>query len=394
MKGLTFMQINNTTFKPELQEVKNVKTTIIQDVYHVNAIRIDKRPTCCHNHKMQIKDYRTVNILLPSYQNKKVILHLKKQRYKCRHCNKTITSQIKDIEKNNIISNKVKQQIQEKLKEIKSYKQIAKEEKVSINTVIRIIDKIQINPKQDIDTSIIYIDEFKGNIEKEKYQLAMYDKNHSMVDILKNRNNQTIKQKIKQLEIKPQIIVMDMFAPFRNTINQILPQAQIVADKYHVIRQGVWTIRDLRVELFNKDEKKYKELKKYWKLLSKDPTSKFTKKQKKRLKQLLSLDEELKRLYTIIKEFYKMFKVKRHITLQTKIEQVIKKLIQLNIKQSIKLANTLINWKEEIINIIKHKINNGYVEGYNNKIKVIKRVSFGLRNYERFRKLMYLRLCQ
>ena len=66
--------------------------------------------------------------------------------------------------------------------------------------------------------------------------------------------------------------------------------------------------------------------------------------------------------------------------------------IKLNIKQSIKLASTLINWKEEIINIIKYKINNGYVEGYNNKIKVIKRVSFGLRNYERFRKLIYLRI--
>ena len=33
---------------------------------------------------------------------------------------------------------------------------------------------------------------------------------------------------------------------------------------------------------------------------------------------------------------------------------------------SVKLANTLINWKQEIINIIKYKINNGYVEGYNN----------------------------
>ena len=74
----------------------------------------------------------------------------------------------------------------------------------------------------------------------------------------------------------------------------------------------------------------------------------------------------------------------------TKIDKIIEELIQLNIKQSIKLANTLINWKQEIINIIKYKINNGYVEGYNNKIKVIKRVSFGLRNYERFRKLIYL----
>ena len=386
------MQDNNSTFKPELQQVKNIKTVLIDNVYHIYATRIDDRPTCCHNHKMQIKDYRVVKVLLPSYQGKKVILHLKKQRYKCRHCNKTITSQISEVERHSNISNKVKHQIQEKLKQIKSFKQIAKEEKVSINTVIRIIDKMEVQAKQDIDTSIIYIDEFKGNIQKEKYQLGMYDKDHNVVDILQNRNSQTIKQKIKQLEIQPQIIVMDMFKPFKNTIIQILPTAEIVADKYHVIRQGLWSIRDLRVELFNKDEKKYKDLKKYWKLLSKSPISKFSDKQKKRLKKLLNLDENLKQLYKIIKEFYKMFEVKRHTTIKSKIEKVIAELIQLNIKQSIKLANTLINWKQEIINIIKYKINNGYVEGYNNKIKVIKRVSFGLRNYERFRKLIYLRI--
>ena len=57
-----------------------------------------------------------------------------------------------------------------------------------------------------------------------------------------------------------------------------------------------------------------------------------------------------------------MFEVKRHATIESKTEKVIAELIQLNIKQSIKLANTLINWKQEIINIIKYKINNGYVE--------------------------------
>ena len=141
------MQNNNSTFKPELQQVKNIKTVMIDNIYHIYATRIDNRPTCCHNHKMQIKDYRVVNILLPSYQGKKVILHLKKQRYKCRHCNKTITSQISEVEKHSNISTKVKQQIQEKLKQIKSFKQIAKEEKVSINTVIGIIDKIQVQAK-------------------------------------------------------------------------------------------------------------------------------------------------------------------------------------------------------------------------------------------------------
>ncbi len=57
-----------------------------------------------------------------------------------------------------------------------------------------------------------------------------------------------------------------------------------------------------------------------------------------------------------------MFEVKRHTAIKSKTEKLIAELIQLNIKQSIKLANTLINWKQEIINILKYKINNGYVE--------------------------------
>ena len=54
------MQNNNSTFKIELQQVKNIKTVLIDNVYHIYATRIDDRPTCCHNHKMQIKDYRRV----------------------------------------------------------------------------------------------------------------------------------------------------------------------------------------------------------------------------------------------------------------------------------------------------------------------------------------------
>lgn len=88
-----------------------------------------------------------------------------------------------------------------------------------------------------------------------------------------------------------------------------------------------------------------------------------------------------------------MFEFKKSITIKTKLNRVIEKLDKINIKQSIKLRDTLISWKYEIINITRYKINNGFVEGYNNKIKVIKRVSFGLRNYDRFRKLMFLRLC-
>ena len=46
---------------------------------------------------------------------------------------------------------------------------------------------------------------------------------------------------------------------------------------------------------------------------------------------------------------------------------------------------TLKNFSKYIINTFKNKYHNGYVEGTNNFIKVIKRIAFGFRNFSRFK---------
>ena len=49
-------------------------------------------------------------------------------------------------------------------------------------------------------------------------------------------------------------------------------------------------------------------------------------------------------------------------------------------------ARTYADWMEEILNIFRTGLSNGYTEGCNNRIKVIKRNAYGMRNFERFRK--------
>lgn len=278
---------------------------------------------------------------------------------------------------------------------MKTQKDIAKEHFVSTNTVGRILKQIDTKEleKKDLDTSIIYIDEFKGNAENEKYQLAIYDKNRNLADILQNRKAKTIVEYLKTNNIKPQIVVTDMFKPFRSLIKKHLPATQIVADKYHVIRQVMWFLRDTRIQLFNEDGQKYKDLKKYWKLLTINTIKKpLSEKQNKKLKELLNLNAELRKTYYIVKEFHRIIDMKKPLSFERRLNGLIDRLSKLETKQSKKLKLTLQSWKQEIINIIKYGISNGFVEGNNNKIKVIKRISYGLRNYDNFRKLIFLRL--
>lgn len=56
----------------------------------------------------------------------------------------------------------------------------------------------------------------------------------------------------------------------------------------------------------------------------------------------------------------------------------ISKCIEKDIPEFIEVTKTISRWKEYILNsFIDERYSNGYTEGINNKIKVIKRIAFG-----------------
>lgn len=51
-----------------------------------------------------------------------------------------------------------------------------------------------------------------------------------------------------------------------------------------------------------------------------------------------------------------------------------------------KVVQTFNRWKQEILQSFMYPFNNGYIEGVNNTTKVIKRMSYGIKSFERLRK--------
>ena len=51
---------------------------------------------------------------------------------------------------------------------------------------------------------------------------------------------------------------------------------------------------------------------------------------------------------------------------------------------------TLKHWREPILNHFDNHTTNGFTEGYNTKIKMLKRISYGLRNVEVYWRKMLL----
>ena len=59
------------------------------------------------------------------------------------------------------------------------------------------------------------------------------------------------------------------------------------------------------------------------------------------------------------------------------------------IKEYQPCCSTFIKWANEITESLDHNITNGYTEGVNNKIKVLKRVSFGRENFSTLRNMNF-----
>ena len=57
-----------------------------------------------------------------------------------------------------------------------------------------------------------------------------------------------------------------------------------------------------------------------------------------------------------------------------------------------KFLTTLDNWFSEILNYFKRRLNSGFVEGFNNKIKVLKRRCYGIFDVSRIFQRLYLDL--
>ena len=75
--------------------------------------------------------------------------------------------------------------------------------------------------------------------------------NNAIVELLRNRNKDTLVHYLHHLEHKDQVqyVAMDMWQPYRDACQAVIPDAQIVIDKFHVLRMANDALERVRKSL-------------------------------------------------------------------------------------------------------------------------------------------------
>ena len=221
-----------------------------------------------------------------------------------------------------------------------------------------------------------------------------------LLAVLTDRKKETVKEFLETIpeELKKTVksVCSDMYDGFINAAKEVFGSLpKIVVDRFHVAklyRKGLDTLRIKELKRLKEEltKEEYTELKGAMWVLRKKKTD-LTVEDKALLKLLFGYSPKLGTAYQERNNLTKIFDTK---TSRSGGKRRIKNWItQVNESDTTcfdKFISTLNSYLEEIVNYFIARHSSGFVEGFNNKIKVIKRRCYGIINVEHLFQRIFL----
>lgn len=379
-----------------------------------------------------------------SYTNKRIThsilnqipcyINYKARRYICPECSKTFYEHNPFTTDGMKISLTTVYNVLNDLKKAnETFSAVAQRHNISPTAAAYIFDR-HVNVARRKLPEYICIDEvYAFSSSRSDYVCVLLDFNsQKVIDLLPTRrkhdliNYFTLVPREERLNVK--VVSTDMWETYRIVTKIVFPNAVNSLDKFHLIQEFNRRLDRIRIDVMNrvrpnpnfKDinhssneivehkerQKHYYILKKFNWLLLKNDDKLFDPNMEKRynrvlegyynyydfIEYMIKIDSQLEEALSLKDELKRFFDKSDTDTAKDNLNDLIREFKSSQISVMNDFGNTMVRWKNEIINsFIKvgpekaKKINNGIIENRNKTIKNIKHNSNGYRNWERFR---------
>jgi transposase len=211
-----------------------------------------------------------------------------------------------------------------------------------------------------------------------------------VLDVLKDRKKETLEAWfVARGEIWCAAIASycaDMWDAYHGAAQTYLPNATSVVDRFHVMKNLNEALSQTRRKAQKKlDEPAQKALKGIRWLLVRNRED-LTDAQRQELDAMLAHAPELLACYLLKESFRALFNSTVSIeSAASKLDEWINQALSTGFAAMKSFVNTLNNWRTGILNYFMNRLNNGFAEGVNNKIKLIQRRAFGFHKFDSLR---------
>lgn len=186
-------------------------------------------------------------------------------------------------------------------------------------------------------------------------------------------------------------VAMDMSSAYISAVQGNLPQADIVFDRFHVVKLINEKLTQLRRQLHcnaTSDEKAVLKGTR-WLLLKNPENLNEERDEEAHLAAALELNEPLAKAYYLKEELRQFWEHTFRWPAQLFLRSWCKRAMVTGLSPLITMAKTLTRLEDGLLSYFKHRISSGPMEGTNNKIKTVQRQSYGIRDREYFELTLY-----
>lgn len=351
----------------------------------------------CRSVSGDIHQYKLRRVRDVSCFQRKVYLVFHIRRFRCSECHKVFTESLDSIAFNQRYTRRFERMVYRECLG-QTFQDVAKKLRMNWHTVERIFyekacEQFQYNAKQF--PQILGVDEISNKKGHKQYLLVISDlQRKCVIEVLPDRLKETLVKWLYSLPIWVRenicVVSIDLWEPYKQAIQEVLPHAEIVADRYHVMKnlnkvldkaqsKILQVLKRLPIEDISSTLKGFR-----WVVLKNQDNLDADEKHK--LQAVYVLSPLVRKLHRLKERFRSIFE---HITDRKQAERFLNAWIcevkQLGCEKLMKFVKTLERWWEHILNYFNQRVTNGAVEGINNRVKLIKRRAYGYRNVTNFR---------
>jgi len=363
-----------------------IRVEVEYRVKEVVCPRCGERTAKVHGRRLQVK--RDLRLW-----QKPVYLVLAKRRFRCRACGKVFSEPDPVCGQRRRTSERFRSYLgREAIGQ--TVRQVAKREGVG-ETLVRgcVTEEARRLLGAEVSTpaaAVLGLDEFsirKGQV----YDTAIVDlERRAVIGVVSGHRQEEVAAFFSALPQpeEAKVVVMDMHEPYRQAVELCLPQARVVVDKFHVLEHVHRAVDQVRTRVEPRRGKRGELFRARFLLLT--AAERLTPEARSRLAMLLRHYPQLRRAWLLKESFRTWYRTGDRQTAEARLNQWESSVREHGPAPFQALCPMLRLWRQEILNYFDHPYTNGFLEGKNNRIKVIKRMAYGYRNPQNFRQRIML----
>lgn len=346
----------------------------------------------CATPSRSVHDRRWVKIQDQPIRGAGVELRVLKRRFRCPGCRKVFTEPLHGVRKGHRTTERYRRGVHWACGNFRDLKRVQRAFKCSSWLVYKIFYEqleLKSRERQYPWPSTIGIDEhsFKRNKQlgfTEFASIIVDYKNNRIFEVIEGKTADKLTHDLAHIEGRENVknVIVDLCDPFKKFARNNFPNAEIIADKFHVLRLLTPAINARRKEITG--DKRSNPIRKL--LLRSRHRLKYF--ERSALDKWLDENRTVREVYTFKEALHLLYRIRGFTKAAVALTKLTDAMAHSELKEIKTLRKTLMKWRKEILGYFKTGLTNGKTEGYNRLAKLYQYRAFGYRSFKNYRLML------